>query len=193
MKLKSLKKVLGNNKKAIKYKELFGNLSSKQQSEIMNILYQNYYLKNNLKNNTIIEENMEKNDEKDLLKTIEKLEKELNIKEKENTNQILETERKILKDILPVIDSLELSLSYIPNSNKELKEGLENTLNKFYNALLKYDIEPVQHEKFDPEIHEAISVEYHPNKEKGDIIKVLQKGFQKKKKLIRPGIVTVSG
>ena len=103
---------------------------------------------------------------------------------------------KFAADVLPVLDSMELGVNSVEESpeNPTLKEGMELTLKLFRDVLEKYGIEQVQTdgEKFDPEKHEAVSMQQTEDSESGDIISVFQKGYTLNGRLIRPAMVVVA-
>ena len=103
---------------------------------------------------------------------------------------------KLAVDVLPVLDSMELGVSSIEESedNPTLKEGMELTLKLFRDVLEKYGIEQVETDgqKFDPEKHEAVSMQEKDDSESGEILSVFQKGYTLNGRLIRPAMVVVA-
>jgi molecular chaperone GrpE len=125
----------------------------------------------------------------------------------ENDKKILKKEadamvdyayEKFAKDLLPVLDSLELAITHAKNiENKEeafdkLLEGVELTLKKMLDTFKNHGIEPVEHEEFNPEFHQAVQHVSSDEHEEGDIVDVYQKGYTLKGKLIRPSMVTIN-
>ncbi len=77
---------------------------------------------------------------------------------------------KLLVELLPVIDNLEHALNNLSeNATKEDKEGIELTLKSFESALDKFGMIPIYpvNEEFNPEKHEAVTMEQDKNKENG--------------------------
>lgn len=104
---------------------------------------------------------------------------------------------KLTQDLLAVLDSLELSLQAIAADKEELKsfrEGIEMTLKMFLSTLEKYGIKMIHplNEQFDPNFHEAISVQEHPEAPSGKVLTVLQKGVILHERLIRPATVIIA-
>lgn len=101
----------------------------------------------------------------------------------------------VLIDLLPIIDNFDLAIGYIKDSPKECAAafgGIELIIKEFQKFLNKYHVTEISKlEKFDPEFHEAVMQEANENKQSGDIIKVLQKGYMHKDKVIRPAQVSV--
>jgi len=102
------------------------------------------------------------------------------------------------KDLLPVVDSLELAIAHAKEiENKEeafdkLVEGVELTLKKMLDVFKNHGIEPVEHNEFNPEIHQAIQHVVSEEHEDGDIVDIYQKGYKLKNKLLRPSMVTIN-
>ena len=76
---------------------------------------------------------------------------------------------KLLIELLPVIDNLEHALSNLSeNATKEDKEGIELTLKSFESALDKFGMIPIYpvNEEFNPEKHEAVTMDQDQDKKK---------------------------
>ena len=103
---------------------------------------------------------------------------------------------KFVQELLPVIDSLELGLSTsvdIENA-EDLRKGMDLTLEMFKTVIEKFGVVIVnpESEKFDPELHEAISMQETKNAKSGEIVAVMQKGYSLNGRLIRPAMVIVA-
>ena len=104
---------------------------------------------------------------------------------------------KIALDLLPVKDSLEMGLLAATAEDAEpgkIVEGSELTLKMLAQALEKYNIievNPVD-EKFDPEFHQAMSMQPVEGKEPNTVASVMQKGYTLNDRLIRPALVMVA-
>jgi molecular chaperone GrpE len=98
--------------------------------------------------------------------------------------------------LLPVVDSLEMGVQASENPNATLeaiREGSQMTLNMFMQTLEKFGVTPVHPigERFNPEHHQAISVQPHEGPV-DHVVGVMQKGFLLKDRLVRPALVVVS-
>ncbi|MHB8919568.1 MAG: nucleotide exchange factor GrpE [Halothiobacillus sp.] len=98
--------------------------------------------------------------------------------------------------LLPVIDSLEMGMQASENPNtplEKIREGSQMTLNVFMQTLEKFGVTPVHPigERFNPEHHQAISVQPHEGPA-DHIVGVMQKGYLLKDRLVRPALVVVS-
>ncbi len=102
------------------------------------------------------------------------------------------------ESMLPVLDSLEAALA-IPNGTADqLREGTDATLRQLQSALERNKvlaIAPQQGDKFDPNLHQAISVVPAPEGvtlDPNSIVNVLQKGYLIADRVLRPALVMVS-
>ena len=104
---------------------------------------------------------------------------------------------KIMNELLPVRDSLELGLGAASDEGVEVssvREGLELTLKMFNTATEKFGLIEVNplNEAFDPDRHQAISMQTVEGKASGTVINVVQKGFMLNDRLVRPAMVIVA-
>ncbi len=108
---------------------------------------------------------------------------------------------KMINEILPVKDSMELGLKAVIDMQLEdeavdkIKEGMELTLKMMIDALTKIgvsEISPQEDEVFNSEFHQAMSMQEIPGKESNSIVAVMQKGYLLNDRLIRPAMVMVA-
>ena len=100
-------------------------------------------------------------------------------------------------ELLPVKDSLEAGLQAATAEDAEASkiiEGTEMTLKLLSQALEKHNIVEVNpvDEKFDPEFHQAMSMQEVEGKEPNTVASVMQKGYTLNDRLIRPALVMVA-
>ena len=101
---------------------------------------------------------------------------------------------KLLIELLPIIDNLESAIGNLSeNATKEDKEGIELTLKSFESTLDKFGLVPIypDNEEFNPEKHEAVSMEEDKKKKDGHVGKVFQRGWELHSRVLRPARVTV--
>nr|VFK80538.1 MAG: molecular chaperone GrpE [Candidatus Kentron sp. SD] len=105
---------------------------------------------------------------------------------------------RFVSELLPVKDSLELGVAAATTDENvnvnTMREGMELTLKMLGNAMEKFGVEevsPSQGERFDPERHQAMSVQEDKEKESGTISMVMQKGYLLNGRLARPAMVIV--
>ena len=117
------------------------------------------------------------------------------IMEKQKQQAIDYATEKFAKDLLPVIDTLELAVKNIKATEdecvKEMVEGVELTLKKMVDTFKNHGIEEVTHEEFDPNLHQAVQQVESDEHEDGEIVEIYQKGYKLKDRLIRPSMVTI--
>jgi molecular chaperone GrpE len=103
---------------------------------------------------------------------------------------------KFAVDLLPVKDSLEMGLAAAGENADidRLKEGGELTLKMLASAMDKYNIEEINplNEVFNPEYHEAMSMQERDDVAPNTVVTVVQKGYLLNERLIRPAMVIVS-
>lgn len=103
---------------------------------------------------------------------------------------------KFAVDLLPVRDSLEMGLAAAEDSADaaRLKEGSELTLKMLSSAMEKYNIKVINalNEQFNPEYHEAMSMQEREDVPPNTVVTVVQKGYLLNDRLIRPAMVIVS-
>ena len=96
--------------------------------------------------------------------------------------------------LLPVLDSLEAGLNVKDATLEHIREGAQATLRQLVAALERNKvvaINPATGNKFDPHLHQAISVVPSDN-EANTVVTVLQKGYLIAERILRPALVTVS-
>lgn len=110
-------------------------------------------------------------------------------------NQSLEyANERIMNDLLPVLDTLEKALESAQNNPQAsaIAEGLQLTLESFVKVLNKHGVEVIATEgEFDPNLHECLMQVPHEEKNDGEILQTLQKGFVYKQRVLRPSMVSV--
>lgn len=104
---------------------------------------------------------------------------------------------KFSSELLAVVDNLERSLEMSDRNNEAIKpmiEGVELTLKSLNTALEKHgvaQINPVG-ELFNPDHHQAMSMQESAEHPANTILAVMQKGYLLNERLIRPAMVVVS-
>jgi molecular chaperone GrpE len=104
---------------------------------------------------------------------------------------------KFVIELLPVKDSLEMGLEAAKYQNgniEKLLEGTELTLKMFNDAVNKFGVEvldPID-QPFNPEFHQAMSMQESHIKPANTVLAVMQKGYTLNGRLVRPAMVVVS-
>ena len=102
---------------------------------------------------------------------------------------------KFVKELLPVVDSLEKALESMQDDASEAhREGVSMTLKMQLDVLSKFGVESIepQGEPFDPQVHEAMAMVPNPELDPNTVMEVMQKGYLLNGRLVRPAMVVVS-
>ena len=105
---------------------------------------------------------------------------------------------KFSKDILNTIDNLERALATPANKEDEnikaLFDGVELTLKELLSTVSRFGVEPVGAVgyTFNPDLHQAISMQPAEGFTTNQITTVLQKGYTLNGRVIRPAMVMVA-
>ena len=99
------------------------------------------------------------------------------------------------RDLLAVKDSLEMGIEAADKADAEsLLEGKEATLKLLAQTLERFgvaELDPLG-EPFDPEFHEAMTMQPSAEAEPGSVLTVVQKGYALNGRLLRPAMVVVA-
>ena len=104
----------------------------------------------------------------------------------------------LIKELLPIIDNLELAIkSYSTSearSNESLLEGVSLIHKEMLKLLEKFQVKQVESmgQPFDPNYHEAVMREEADNVSENTVVDELQKGYVMHNRLIRPSMVVVA-
>lgn len=121
--------------------------------------------------------------------------------EKEVSNARKFGVEKMVNEILPVKDSMELGLKAAVELDIEdeavhkIREGMELTLKMMNDAMNKIGVTEVSAEEgeaFNADFHQAMSMQEIPGKEANTIVAVVQKGYLLNERLLRPAMVMVA-
>lgn len=104
---------------------------------------------------------------------------------------------KFINELLPVLDSMELGINAADNVEdvSSLREGMDLTMKMFCSSLEKSGVSPVdpqKGDKFNPDLHEAVTMQEVDDAESGTVVVILQKGYKLNGRLIRPAKVIVA-
>ncbi len=105
---------------------------------------------------------------------------------------------KFVSELLPVKDSLEMGYQAASAEGADLekvREGVELTLKMFVDALGKFGVKEINPEggMFNPDEHQAMTMQDVPDAAPNTVINVFQKGFSLNDRLVRPAMVVVAG
>lgn len=116
--------------------------------------------------------------------------------EKEKAEFLKYAHESLIKELLPIVDNLERAIEHARarKASNALVEGIEMVLKSFNDCLGRFKVKPIKAigAKFDPNLHEAVTVKENPEEEENTILSELQKGYMLKDRVIRPAMVVVS-
>lgn len=128
----------------------------------------------------------------------------------ENTKKRLEKDKitavsyansSFAKDLLSVMDSFDGAIASIDiiDSDEQsevlekIKEGIVKTYEQLKKVLEKHGISEIECEGcFNPDVHQAIMQVEHEEKQSGEIVQTLQKGYSMKDQVLRPAMVSTA-
>lgn len=104
---------------------------------------------------------------------------------------------KFIAELLAVKDSLELGVNAAQQENvtvDSLREGSEMTLSMLASVFEKFNVVELnpEGEKFNPDHHQAMSIQPTAEMEPNTVMAVMQKGYLLNDRLVRPAMVMVS-
>jgi molecular chaperone GrpE len=103
----------------------------------------------------------------------------------------------LVVQILPILDDLERALEAVPEEQVDEPwfAGIRLIQRKLQATLEVTGVEPVEAEPgqlFDPFFHEAVTYEEDEDRQEGEIIAVVQKGYKINHRTLRPAMVRVA-
>jgi len=114
---------------------------------------------------------------------------------KEKTQLVAYSNERLIKELIPLLDNLELAISHGKEGGgmEQLLSGVELIYNESLKVLKKFGVEQLDAEgkTFDPTVHEAVSQVPDPGRESGMVSQVLRKGYLLNGRLLRPVQVAV--
>ncbi len=104
---------------------------------------------------------------------------------------------KFAEELLPVIDNLERAIQAADTENEVIKpilEGVELTHKTFVDVVAKFGLKEInpEGETFNPEFHQAMSIQESPDHASNTVMFVMQKGYELNGRVIRPAMVMVA-
>lgn len=116
--------------------------------------------------------------------------------ERDNANAVKYAAEKAFRDLLAVIDSLDLGLKAARDADaaQAVIEGIELTRKQLGDTLAQHGVSELDPSgaAFDPAIHEAVSVVPSAEMAPNHVLEVLQRGYQLHERVLRPARVVVT-
>lgn len=103
----------------------------------------------------------------------------------------------LVEDLLPILDNMVLGLRSAEvedSSVQSIREGFAMVLSQLRAVLSDYGVRELdpKGENFDPNLHDCVSHQPHPELDEGKVIETVRVGYQLRERLIRPAAVVVS-
>lgn len=101
------------------------------------------------------------------------------------------------EELLPVIDNLERAIQAADGEVEAIKpllEGVELTHKTFVDTIAKFGLKEINPhgEVFNPEFHQAMSIQESAEHEPNTVMFVMQKGYELNGRVLRPAMMMVS-
>ena len=116
--------------------------------------------------------------------------------QREHEEHLKYAAEKVLKDLIPTLDNLELAITYGSDNEacQDMLKGITMTHKLFIDALGRHGLLPVgkEGELFDPARHEAVGFDSRADLKPDTVARVLQSGYQLEGRLLRPAKVMVN-
>jgi molecular chaperone GrpE len=104
----------------------------------------------------------------------------------------------LLEKLISVMDHFEMALAATTGSQPEaadsFRKGIEMILNQFRTVVGESGLEEINalHQRFDPNFHEAVSVQESTEVAEDHVVVQLRKGYKLKDRLLRPATVVIA-
>ena len=116
--------------------------------------------------------------------------------EREKADLLQFANENLIKELLPVVDNLELALDHGRQAETPAPflEGIDLVHQGFLKALARFGVTPIVAvgQPFDPNFHNAVMQEMAPEAPDYTVLKELQKGYLLQNRLLRPAMVVVA-
>jgi molecular chaperone GrpE len=115
---------------------------------------------------------------------------------REHQEQMRYAAERVLGDLLPTLDNLDLALQYgtAHEACRDMLQGVAMTRKLLLEAVEKHGLVPMgeEGEEFTPEFHEAVGFDSRSDLKPGTVARVLQKGYRLGERLLRPAKVLIN-
>jgi molecular chaperone GrpE len=117
--------------------------------------------------------------------------------ERDKTDYYQRTRAEVVLELLPVLDNFDRALASLEISEGDaeaLRHGVELIHKQLKGALTKLGLQPVEAlgRAFDPNVHEAVTVEPTDEHEENTVIEEVERGYKLGDRLLRPAKVKVA-
>lgn len=104
---------------------------------------------------------------------------------------------RFVEELLPVLDNLERAIQAVNREDEVVKpflEGVELTHKTFVDTVGKFGVNVInpEGEAFNPEFHQAMSIQESADHPANTVMMVMQKGYELNGRVVRPAMVMVA-
>jgi molecular chaperone GrpE len=112
---------------------------------------------------------------------------------REREEIVAHANERLVKELLPVLDDLERALvAAAEHEEARLEEGVQLVYRSLAQLLERQGLKEIDADgKFDPHVHEAL-LSQPSERDEGDVIDVVQKGYKLGERVLRPARVVVA-
>jgi molecular chaperone GrpE len=117
---------------------------------------------------------------------------------REKQDAIKYANESLLQKLIPVLDNFDMAQSAAQTASTEAVQSLQTGVNMIYqqfkNLLTEAGVEEIDAtgQKFDPNLHEAVSQTETDQQPEGQVVQQLRKGYKLRDRLLRPASVVVA-
>jgi len=115
---------------------------------------------------------------------------------REKTDAIRYANSSLLIELFPILDNFDMGLTAAKQESADsiITQGMSMVHKQMQDFLESQNVKRLADsgQKFDPNLHEAVSQEFSDDVPEGDIIHVLRPGYQMQERLLRAATVVVS-
>ena len=114
--------------------------------------------------------------------------------QQEREQLIFDANKRLILDLLGIIDDLERTIKHASESNDPMTQGIELIYKSFLKTLERYGVQPMQTagEAFDPMKHDALLEEPRDDVAPGMVTREIQRGYLLGDNILRHAKVFVS-
>ncbi len=116
--------------------------------------------------------------------------------ERERKDDQRHASARVVQNLLPVLDNFERAIASACGSDdgSTLHRGVQLIFRQILDELRREGLQAIDTvgEPFDPEVHEAVATEEHPDLPHHTVTEELQRGYTLNSRLLRPALVKVS-
>ena len=114
--------------------------------------------------------------------------------EARHADALLRAGERIVKELFPVLDDLDLAIGHAVSDGSDVAEGLSAVQRKLLEVIGREGAVPIDPlgDAFDPEKHNAVSMSENTEVPDSTVVDVFQKGYEMHGRVLRPAMVVVS-